>query len=83
MKHRVYVFHVGCLVYDIEAPDGASAVSGVLEQKGTFLHDANEPLENLFFAEAYTYNTDGTTPDEPIYVHPKENSHYWLTCPLP
>lgn len=79
--YRVYQYYVGCFVYDVEAPDGASALEGALAGRGNFLHEANDPLENTLFSEVFTYDEHGDREEDPVFVENPNAAKFWRTWP--
>jgi hypothetical protein len=81
MKLRVYKYYVGCLVYDVEAADGQSAMEEVRRGNGMFLHEAHDPNENDFFAEVFTCDEYGDRDEDAVFVEYPEAAKIWRTCP--
>jgi hypothetical protein len=79
--YRVYQYYVGCFVYDIESTDGVSALEDVQAGNGEFLHEANDALENRFFAEVFTYDKDGDVEDNPVFTENPTAAKLWREWP--
>jgi hypothetical protein len=79
--YRVYQYYVGCFVFDAEAPDGASALEEALRGNAKFLHEANDALENRFFAEVFTYDEDGSVKDDPVFTENPTAAKLWREWP--
>lgn len=86
-RFRVYRYYVGCQVYDVEG-DTAEAANTKLQQiaDGTlawngagvlFLHEANDPAENHFFTEVFTYDETGEPGDDAVLRIDAENGDFW------
>jgi hypothetical protein len=71
-KYRVYQYYVGCRVYNVDANTPEDACEKI-ERFGNygpgidFLHEANDPSENVFAHEVFRYE-DGEhyASDEPV-----------------